>query len=387
MKIFKSRILFLILFVILVQCNNDNKKLVDQNFRYAQNNYKKMVESFPNARQFPRSLRQNGELVRVESHDWTSGFFPGSLWYIYEYTQNDSWKNYAEKFTAELEREKNNDGTHDIGFMMFNSFGNGYRLTGHKEYKKILLTSAKTLATRFNPQVGCIRSWDWNSDEWKFPVIIDNMMNLELLFWATKVTGDSTYYKMAVSHANHTIKNHFRADNSSFHVVDYDPTNGEVRGKQTWQGFANSSAWSRGQAWGLYGFTMAYRYTKNHKYLSQAQKIAEFTLDHKNMPEDMIPYWDYNAPNIPNEPRDASAAAIMASALYELHTFVKDKNYRKYADRILANLSSEQYKANQSNFLINHCVGSRPENSEVDVPLIYADYYFLEANLRKQRMK
>jgi unsaturated chondroitin disaccharide hydrolase len=336
----------------------------------------------------PRTLDSTGKLKLVASRDWTSGFFPGELWFLYEYTKKNEWKVQAQNFTANLEREKTNATTHDMGFKIYCSFGNGYRLTKDSHYKDVIIESARTLSTRFNPKVGCIRSWDHHKEQWDFPVIIDNMMNLELLFEATKLTGDSSFYKIAVTHANTTIKNHYRPNYSSYHVVDYDTATGQVRKKNTAQGYADESAWSRGQAWGLYGFTMCYRETKNKIYLQQAEHIAAFLLNHPSLPKDLVPYWDFNAPNIPDEPRDASAAAVMASALYELSGYSKNgKEYRKAADKIIESLTSHYRSQVGENrgFILLHSTGSKPANSEVDVPLIYADYYYLEALLKKRK--
>jgi len=332
----------------------------------------------------PRTL-DSMQLKLVPSRDWTSGFFPGELWLLYEYTGKNEWKKQAQVFTANIEREKTNAGTHDMGFKVYCSFGQGYRLTKDAHYKEVIIQSAKTLSTRFNAKSGVIRSWDHHKEQWDFPVIIDNMMNLELLFEATKLSGDPSFYKIAIAHANTTIKNHFRDDYSSYHVVDYDTATGQIRKKQTAQGYADESAWARGQAWGLYGFTLCYRETKDKKYLEQAEHIASFMLNHPNLPKDLVPYWDFNAPNIPNEPRDASAAAVMAAALYELSTYSKKKNeYRKAADKIIENLTN-YYRSpvgENKGFILLHSTGSKPANSEVDVPLIYADYYYLEALLR-----
>jgi rhamnogalacturonyl hydrolase YesR len=337
----------------------------------------------------PRTL-DSSQLKLVTSRDWTSGFFPGELWFLYEYTKKNEWKTQAQNFTADMEREKTNAGTHDMGFKIHCSFGNGYRLTKDPHYKDVIIQSAKTLSTRFNPKTGCIRSWDHHKEQWDYPVIIDNMMNLELLFEATKLAGDSSFYKIAVSHAIATMKNHYRPDYSSYHVVDYDTATGQVRKKQTAQGYADESAWSRGQCWGLYGFTMCYRFTHDKKYLEQAEHIASFILNHPNLPKDLIPYWDFNAPNIPNEPRDVSAAAIIASALYELGTYSKNgKDYRKAADKIMENLTNHYRSTTGESrgFILLHSTGSKPANSEVDVPLIYADYYYLEALLRMKKIK
>jgi alpha-L-fucosidase len=337
----------------------------------------------------PRTLEKD-QLKLVPSKDWTSGFFPGELWFLYEYTKKKEWKDEAEKFTANIEKEKTNGGTHDMGFKIYNSFGNGYKLTKDPHYKEVIIQSAKTLSTRFNPKVGCIRSWDHHKEQWQYPVIIDNMMNLELLFEATKLTGDSSFYKIAFTHAMTTMKNHYRPDFSSYHVVDYDTATGKVIQKNTAQGYSDESAWARGQAWGLYGFTMCYRETKNKDFLDQAEHIASFILHNPHMPKDLVPYWDFDVPNIPDEPRDASAASVMASALYELSIYDKSgHNFRKTADKIMESLTNYYRSPMGENkgFILLHSTGSKPANSEVDVPIIYADYYYLEALLRKKKLE
>jgi unsaturated chondroitin disaccharide hydrolase len=364
--------------------------VIENNFGFAHRKYQAMMAELPSDSLNPRTAFPDGTVEVMHSGVWTSGFFPGNLWFLYEYTRDTAWKSAAEHFTLNVEDQKYNGITHDMGFKMFCSFGNGYRLTGNEHYKEVLIQSARTLITRFNPAVGCIRSWDHNADKWNFPVIIDNLMNLELLFWAATVTGDSTFYHIAVSHAEKTMENGFRDDYSSYHVIDYDPVTGQVAKKNTHQGYAHESAWARGQAWGLYGYTMLYRETGKQAFLDQAHKIADFILHHKNLPEDLIPYWDFDAPDIPNALRDASAAAVICSALYELGTldFSKGKYYFDFADRILQSLSSEPYLSEKSNnnFLIQKCVGNLPSGSEIDAPLIYADYYFLEANLRRKKL-
>jgi unsaturated chondroitin disaccharide hydrolase len=339
--------------------------------------------------QFPRSTKPDGSYSTTSSDGWTSGFYPGILWQMYEHTKDKKWEHAARKWTAGLEKEKLNTHTHDLGFMLYCSFGKGYELTHDPAYKDILIQGARSLSTRFSPVTGCIQSWDHG--HWQFPVIIDNMMNLEFLFWATKVTGDSSFYKIAVTHANTTMKNHFRPDNSSYHVVDYDTLTGNVLARVTAQGAANESAWARGQAWGLYGYTVAYRETKDKRYLDQAVKIAEFFLNNPNLPADKIPYWDFNAPNIPHEERDASAAAIAASGLLELSQYVSDgKKYFASAEQILTSLSGPEYLATPGtnhNYFLKHSVGHKPAKSEIDTPIIYADYYYLEGLLRYQRLK
>ena len=336
----------------------------------------------------PRTLDKNGKLIVVSRGDWCSGFFAGNLLFLYEYTGDKSWLEQADPFIAGMEAEQTNGGSHDMGFKLYNSIGNAYRLTHSEKYKNDIIQGAKTLATRFNPAVGCVKSWD-NRREWKFPVIIDNMMNLELLFEATRLSGDSSFYKVAITHANTTLKNHFRTDNSSYHVIDYDPETGNVLHKQTLQGFADSSAWARGQAWALYGYTMCYRETHNKAYLQQAEKIAKYIFSNPQMPDDLVPYWDYDAAKLGGQPRDVSAAAVAASALYELSTYsVNGKSYKKTADKILNSLS-KHYQAQPDSargLLLLHSTGHKPANSEIDVPIIYADYYYLEALLRQKRI-
>ena len=378
---------------ILIACAQDIK--LANVFTDAEKQTKLMLQEITKAKSAntelvsPRTLNK-GELKLVASRDWTSGFFPGELWFLYDYTGNKEWKQQAENFTANMEREKTNAGTHDMGFKVYCSFGTGFRLTNDPHYKEVVIQSAKTLSTRFRPITGTIRSWDHSSDKWAYPVIIDNMMNLELLFAATQLTGDSSFYKIAVTHANTTMKNHYRPDNSSYHVVGYDSLTGNVIKKSTHQGYADESAWARGQSWGLYGYTMCYRFTKDKKYLEHAEKIAAFILNHPNMPKDLVPYWDFNAPNIPNEERDASAAAIFASGLYELSTYSKNgKLYKEKADKIIESLTNNYRSPIGENkgFILLHSTGSRPSNSEVDAPINYADYYYLEAVLRLKKLK
>ncbi|RGM50108.1 MULTISPECIES: alginate lyase family protein [Bacteroides] len=375
---------------------------IDNAFAFACNQMKLAIQCANKARKeqdnlckrrvVPRTISKSGSLTMINPNDWCSGFFPGSLWQIYNYTNDSYWRQQAISFTWLIEDAKWNTGTHDLGFMMNNSFGKAWELTGERSYKDVVLQSAKSLITRYNPKVGCIRSWGRNSDTKKFTVIIDNMMNLEMLFRATQETGDSIYYKIAVKHADTTIKNHFRPDYSSYHVVEYDPATGNVQSRHTAQGFSDDSFWSRGQAWGLYGYTLCYRFTKNPAYLAQARHIADFFFGLPNLPEDLIPYWDMKAPNIPNTPRDASAAAIMASALYELSAYVSpadSKRYKDIADKIVDSLN-KHYQAEPGTsygFLLLHSTGHHPGNSEIDVPLNYADYYYLEALGRKKALE
>ena len=338
----------------------------------------------------PRTLDKEGKLITSDSKWWTSGFFPGVLWYLYEATGDTLLKEYACDYTSRVEKEKYNKGNHDVGFMLYCSFGNGYRLTGNEKYKQVLLKGAESLSTRYKDHIGVIRSWDFNRAVWQYPVIIDNMMNLELLEWASK---NSRFAAIARSHADVTLKNHFRADYSCWHVVSYDTITGQPEKKHTRQGYSHESSWSRGEAWALYGYVMMYRETQQKHYLAHAKKVANYILTHPRMPEDGIPYWDYDAPDIPDTYRDASAGAIMASAFIELSTMIQGELSRKclmMAETQLKTLTSPEYLAEpgtNGNFILKHSVGSLMEHSEVDVPLTYADYYYVEALLRYQKVK
>lgn len=330
----------------------------------------------------------NGQIIYTPETGWTSGFFPGTLIYMYELSGDKKWLDYGVEFSEALDTIKYLTRHHDIGFIINSSFGNVLEHIDNNVYKGVIIQAAKSLSTRYRDVPGIIQSWNANK-QWRCPVIIDNMMNLELMFKATVFSGDSSFHKMAVSHADVTLKNHFRKDGSCYHVIDYDIKNGNVLNKHTAQGYAHESAWARGQAWALYGYTICYRFTKDKRYLDQADKIYQFIFTHKNLPTDLIPYWDFDAPQIPNEPRDASSAAIIASALYELTTFGK-RDYKKTADKIMLSLSSPAYLAivgTNGNFLLKHSVGSIPHGREIDTPLNYADYYFLEALIRKVNLE
>ena len=340
----------------------------------------------------PRSMDSGGNFIDSNLRWWCSGFYPGSLWYIYEYTGNGQVRALAEKNTEKLDVLKIKGTDHDLGFQMNCSFGNAYRITGDERYAEPIRTSAEVLAGRFSPVTGVIKSWDFvnKGRDWKYPVIIDNMMNLEHLYNAGSLFGLDTLKTIALTHANTTMANHFRPDYTSWHLVDYDPETGAVRSKETVQGFSDSSAWARGQAWALYGYTMMFRMSGYDCYLSQAENIADMLL--KRLPEDGIPYWDFDSDMIPDDYRDASAAAIMASAFIELSTLCnspKKAAYLETAEKQLRTLASDEYLAQPGencNFILRHSVGSLPGNSEVDVPLTYADYYFLEALLRYTRL-
>jgi unsaturated chondroitin disaccharide hydrolase len=345
------------------------------------------------AGKYPKTyFADKNELETSDSGWWCSGFYPGTLLYLDEAKGAPELKKEALNVMEDLKKEQFNITTHDLGFMMYCSFGNAERLHPSKEYETILMNSAKSLASRFNPKTGCIKSWDskpWNhADIDESAVIIDNMMNLELLFWATKHSGDSTYYKIAVQHADKTMVNHFRKDYSSYHEVVYNTETGKVTKQITNQGAADDSSWARGQGWGLYGYVVMYRETKDVKYLKQAKNIADYILNHPNLPADKIPYWDFNAPNIPNALRDSSAASLIASALLELGGYADKKEGIRYYDTaktILSSLLTPEYLAKagtNGGFLLKHGVGNMPKNTEIDTPLTYGDYYLVEAMMR-----
>ena len=392
----RSSILLSLCYIMLTGCQSakepDMARLIDQTMQVARQQAVNMAAELSEGT-LPRTC-ENDTLQTSDSKWWCSGFYPGALWYLYEYTGDYQIKSLAQEFTQRVECEKWTTNNHDIGFILYCSFGNGLRLTGNEAYKEVLMTGANSLITRYNENIGLIRSWDWNKKVWQYPVIIDNMMNLELLLWASENSNDPKYKNISLSHADKTIEYHYRPDNSSYHVVSYDTTTYQPHIKQTWQGVADESAWARGQAWGLYGYTFMYRKTKEFKYLEQAKKIADFILTHPNLPEDKIPYHDFNDPGIPDAYRDASAGAIICSALLELSTFVKEpfrSDYLQAATRQIRTLASAQYLATPGtncNFILKHGVGTfnKDRQGEVDVPLTYADYYFLEAMVRYKKL-
>ena len=317
---------------------------------------------------------------------WTSGHFPGSLWYLYEATGDEFFKERATVWMEKLEPNKNDFSHHDTGFMMYCSYGNARRILKTDKYDKILVRTAESLSKRFNADLGLLRSWGRIEDNDNFLVIPDNMMNLELLEFAGKLKGGYPFaLKVSREHADNTMKHHFREDGGTYHVLNYCQKTGRVKEIKRGQGASCETAWSRGQSWAIYGYTMMYRETGNRTYLDFARKVADYAMNHPNMPADGIPYWDFGAPG---EERDSSAGSIMASGLLELSTFVegeKGKVYRAFAVKQLLSLASDEYfsKGDEiGHFLLKHGVGHKPGNSEIDTPLDYGDYYFLEALLR-----
>ena len=385
---FSKYILISFLAPIIASCAGNNiDSLIDKDLKRAGEQLSLMSERFDTAAVTPRSW-DNG-VYKLLPKDWTCGFFPGVYWLYYQLTGDKTIEKEALKFTARLSDIPAIKTTHDLGFMVFCSYGKQYEVEKDSVSAAAIVEASNSLISRFDPSIGLIRSW--NFGKWNYPVIIDNMMNLEMLFWASEYTGNPRYRDIAIKHADKTMENHFREDNSSYHVVSYN-NDGTVESKGTHQGYSDSSAWSRGQAWALYGYTLCYRFTKDNRYLEQSENIAALIIDNKTTPEDHIPYWDYDAPNIPDEPRDASAAAVTASALLELQLYV-DKNlakiYKDYAASIIRSLSSPEYLADKGDngfFILKHSTGAASLGSEIDVPLVYADYYFLEALKRYREL-
>ena len=413
----------------------DRNDIIQENVENAKAQLAYLIEASEagDTLQIPSSYK-NGKIEFVPTDDWVSGFFAGTLWYMYELTGDEYYAEKAQKHTDNLHDIQFLKWHHDVGFMVYDSYGNGLRLKNIPGYDTVLVNTAKSLATRFRPAAGIIQSWNTHNPEqwqahkgWDCPVIIDNMMNLELFFKVSEMTGDDTYKNIAISHADKTMENHFRDDFSTYHVVDYNDETGEVRRKCTAQGIADESRWARGQAWAIYGYTVAYRFTKDAKYLKQAEDIANYLLvEEDNMPEDLVPLWDFDVAefasdgeemvhlfnkwvNIFEDPetteyyknlRDVSSAAIIASALYELNWYTKNQMYKEKADKMIESLSKEPYRAEvgtNGGFIFKHSVGSLPHShvkrltnpnaGNIDVPLNYADYYFLEALIRKGRIE
>lgn len=367
---------------------------VDKSLDYSAQQVEKTLALIPdNTKDIPRNINHGATKWRfVNFRDWTSGFWPGTLWYLYEYNHDPKLKTEADRFSRLLTPLSNEPAfDHDLGFQIFCSFGNGYRITKNPEYKKIILKTADVLATLYNPKVGTILSWPREVKKFGgHNTIIDNMINLELLFWASKNGGNKKLYDIAVKHAETTMHNHFRPDFTSYHVVVYDTLTGKKRSGVTHQGYADNSMWARGQSWAIYGFTMCFKETKKPEFLDFAQKVTDVYL--KNLPADLIPYWDFNAPNIPNAPRDASAAAVTASALLDLSTFVKDpakkKLYFDKAKAMLAELSTPRYQSGDTNSaILLHSTGHHPNGTEIDASINYADYYYVEALMKLKKSK
>ena len=409
MKTYYLLVVVMAIVVCFTACKNEKKEVLSADqMSFIKGQFENTLKIAKNPTKIPRTINRDGSLKTVGIYNWTSGFYAGNLWYMYEITGEEKWKTEAVKWTEALDTIQYWTSNHDVGFMIYCSYGNGLKFANRIDYKDEIVQTAKSLSERYNETTKCIESWNYrkawdDKTEWFFPVIIDNMMNLELMFEASILSGDDRFKKIAIQHAETTMKNHYRDDYSCYHVVDYDETTGAVKDKATCQGFTDASAWSRGQSWGLYGYTLCYRYTKDPKFLEFAENIANYILNHPNLPEDLVPNWDYNvgdegfvpewkynAADYPVIPRDASAAALNCSALYELAGYSKQGDkFTKAADKMLASLLSADYMAygpENKYFILNHSVGSIPHGGEIDVPLVYADYYLLEAVYRKMKI-
>lgn len=397
---FIRRISLAISFVGLLSCSSAEKTPdldVNRQLSYCNVQLNKTLAVIGDTVLVPRNIltgQSDWNLVRVDITEWTVGFWPGILWYDYEASMQNEMKNHAIHYTELLKPLTTLPAyDHDLGFQLFCSYGNAYRLTGKEEYKQIVLNAADTLATLFKPKVGTILSWprEVEPNNWPHNTIMDNMMNLEMLYWAARNGGDEKLYDIATKHAETTMKHQFREDGGNYHVAVYDTISGDFIKGVTHQGYADSTLWARGQAWAIYGYTMVYRETRDKEFLRFAEKVTDLYLS--RLPKgEYVPFWDFDAPNIPNEPRDASAAAIVSSALLELSQIEDDKNkadeYKAAAINMLIELSSDKYQSGDSasSFLL-HSTGHWPNGSEINASINYADYYYIEALVRYKRMK
>lgn len=392
LNILSAALLFLVFSCKKPVSSTDFEKDLEYSVKNVGKTLSKLPETEPN---LPRNITdESGKWNYISYKDWTSGFWPGTLWYAYEASGDDKLKIAADEFSRQLiplSQEPAFD--HDLGFQIFNSFGNGYRLTGNPEYKKIILATADTLATLYNPTVGTILSWPREVPGVDWPLrhntIMDNIINLELLFWASKNGGNKNLYDIGVRHAEVTMENAFRPDGTSFHVVVYDKENGKAVKQITHQGYSDESMWARGQSWAIYGYTMVYRETRDPKFLAFARKVTDVYLD--NLPADLVPYWDFNDPEIPNAPRDASAAAVVASALFELSTLTNEKEiskqYFEKGEAMLKSLSENYQTKGNNTALLTKVTGHKPNGTEINASINYADYYYIEALLRYKNLK
>ena len=399
-----KKTLFAITFCALAACQSQQTKVlnVEQALDYCAAQVNKALDELQgndgtyDFTMQPRNILQ-GETSwncrQARAEEWCSGFWPGVLWMDYAHTKNDSIRKAAEGYTASLNFLAEQPAyDHDLGFLVINSFLKGYEATGSEDYKRIALAAADTLATLYNKKVGTILSWPRHvKDYGGHNTIMDNMINLELLFWAAENGGSEELKDIAIAHADTTMRYHFREDGSCYHVAVYDTLSGDFIKGVTHQGYADWSMWSRGQSWAIYGYTMVYRFTKEQRFLNHAQKVTDIYLKRlQETSDDWVPLWDMDDPRGQQAPKDASAACVVASALLELQQYVdaeKGKQYREAAGNMLRDLSSNRYQSRNTNcaFLI-HSTGHHPAGSEIDASIIYADYYYIEALLRLEKL-
>ncbi len=372
-------------------------KLIPGVFEFAGAQWTKAANENPDRTKYPcrtksadKKAPQYDKWQFFNADHWTAGFAPGNLWYLYEITGDAKYADWAKEYMVGLEGQKDRKDTHDLGFVMMPSYGNGLRLTGNEAYKPTIVQTAKSLASRFNPAVGCTRSWEWGKYSSKniCPVVIDNMMNLEILFWAAKNGGGKNLYDVAVSHANQTIKEQVRDNGTTYHIVIYDPKTGDVIRKEARPGYATESCWSRGQSWAIYGYAMCYRETGDPNYLETAKKVADYWV--ANLPEDSVPFYDFDDPAIPNVNRDSSAAAVAACGLLELSTQVDSGELsKKYYDSAVKTLTTLCTKESDGGYLAQDAGGKATSPTVLkraykkgERGVNYADYYLLEGLLR-----
>lgn len=385
----------------LIACQKQNTEFsAEKDLQYCASQVNRALENLDEGKgtydftMEPRNILE-GELVwncrKASPAEWCSGFWSGILWMDYSYTQDEHVRKAAEGYTEALSIvTKEPVFDHDIGFLILNSYGKGYEQTHNPAYKQVMLAAADSLATLFNPTVGTILSWPRHvKDFGGHNTIMDNMINLELLYWASENGGDKRLRDIATSHAETTMRHHFRDDGGCYHVAVYDTLDGHFIKGVTHQGYADSSLWSRGQSWAIYGYTMVYRYIKEQRFLDHAQKVTDLYLKRlKETSDDWVPIWDMDDPRGKEAPKDASAACVVASALLELCKYVdseKSATYRSAAENMLRDLSTDKYQSRGRNeaFLM-HSTGHHPAGCEIDASIIYADYYYLEALLRYQ---
>lgn len=381
---------FAIVITTVVSCEKFD---VDKSIEYCATQASETLESLSDVSNIPNAILCNtSNWIYTQSGSWTCGFWPGQLWYLYESTEDEKWLDAAIEATELIiPVSYTTPHSHDVGFMTMPSIGIAYNITKESRYKEALISAADSLATLYNPNVGSILSWPnmVSRMNWPHNTIIDNMLNLELLFWVAQNENRQDLYDIALSHAEVTMKYHFREDNSTFHVTVFDDKTGEFISGYTHQGWKDQSTWSRGQAWAIYGFTMTYRFTRDKRFLQVAINAADYFLN--NLPSDGIPYWDFDAGReLDNQPKDASAAAIVASALLELQSYVPEKkdSYIAEAEKLIQILSSPSYRSgNKCSSFILHCTGHFPNNSEIDASISYGDYYYLESLIRLKKLK
>ncbi len=388
---------------LLTQCKNiqshksrsqDIDSLITENLQFAQEKITYFIENL-DVNTYPGSIDDEGHLKTIPAKSWESGYMAGILWYLYDYTHEEKWKVFAQQWTAGLELQKFNKNSHDLLFMLFASFGNGYKITHDELYKDVLIVGSNTLASRYDPEIKYIKSWDvfYKGMPIQFPVIIDALMANEMLFYVSSISGDTNLYNIAYNHALNTKRDFFRDDYSTYYLVEYDTVLNTVKEKKTWMGDSNESTWARGHARAIYGSAVTFRETGDSSFLELAEKAADFYMGHPRLPADLIPYWDFDDPDIPNAPRDASAACIAASGLLELANLLPSDEQAKYADfaiRTLKSLASDAYRNKPSEnlgFILKHSTGSRTWNIDVDKPKISADYYFVESLVKLNKLK